>query len=469
MRKSADEQTNEVGGFKVVSSILNNTEGEDAFTSNVLTSGFAPLLPGSKAAIAAKLNPAGATLLWESLSGPTSDVSVSINGYYEAKVKGYNAIISAEAEAIYKHYSNINNNKKIFTKRQLLKISDEMIQNQTIKVEVFDRSEGLGVKTEDMQDIVSLVTDKLIALMFDAEIGWAKQPEKEKAVEQGQLKSRQKRGWFDFTFNQYVRKERTDIKSNKFYLNLSKSTTIKVPTYTSGNIGGIYDAMKNDERYFKVVNLADPDFQKREVYFQIDGGFAEAFNDIMNSVSVSFRKKYGENKEDATRDLLFTHKDLSEGKDFKKVIYPRLGIKGSEWLDYEYKLSWNLKGEPKPISVPKAIGEWKSDNQQIVTLVPPFKKKIIGVDTDHTAFKEFGYKSATIRFFTVLNKKPNVQRTFVIREADAENTTKVILYHDEGEPLAYVVTWYGRNGSHRENVKELKEDYLFLSPDTTQD
>lgn len=480
MKQVVNETTNEVGQFTVVSSILTNIEGEDPFTSNVITSGFSPLLPNSKAAIAAKLNPAGATLLWESLSGPTSDVSVSIHGYYEAKVKGYNAIITAQAETIYEHYSRVINFQEGYTKQQLRKISDEMVQNQVINVDVFDRSEGLGIDTKDMQSIVDIITDKLVELMFDTKAGWAKQPQGEVAVEAGQLKGRQERGWFSkvfggaqntkyFSDNQYVVKKRKDIKTNKFYLNLSKSTTIKVPTYTSGNIAGLYDTMKDDNRYFRVVNLDDADFEKRDVYFQIDGGFSDAFNEILNSVSISFRKVYGEGADDTTSALSFTNDDLSKGKDVKKVIYTRLGIKGSEWLNYEYKLSWNLKGEQKPISIPRAIDKWKSGNLSLVALVPPFKKKLIEIDADRSTFKNASIKSATIRFFTVLNGKPSAQRTLILRDTDAENTSKTFVYYDENEPVAYQINWYGKLGKYTGKITELEEDYLFLNIPSSED
>lgn len=480
MKQIEDETKSEVGRFNVVSSILTNTAGEDAFTSNMITSGYSPLLPNSKAAIAAKLNPAGATLLWESLSGSTSDVSVAIHGYYEAKVKGYNAIISAEAETVYEHYSKVINNQKAYTKQELRDISDEMVQNQVINVEVFDRSEGLGIDTKDMQSIVDVITDKLVDVMFDTKTGWAKQPDGEIAVNAGQIKGRQKRGWFSKTFggarndkyvsdNQYVVKNRKDVKINKFYLNLSKSTTIKVPTFTSGNIAGFYDSLKDDNRYFRVVNLIDSDYQKREVHFQIDGGFSDAFNDILNSVSVSFRKIYGEGKNDTTSDLLFTKDDLNKGKDFKTLIYPRLGVEGSEWLDYEYKMSWNLKGESIPIIVPKEDNHWKSVNLSLIALVPPFKKRVIDIDADRSAFSDADIKSATVQFFAVLNGKPSSQRTIILRESDAENTMQTNLYYDDGEPLAYQITWYGNNGRFKEKIKELKEDYLFLITPSAED
>jgi len=74
------------------------------------------------------------------------------------------------------------------------------VQDQSLKVEVFDRSEALSIKAEDLEAILDLVTNKLIELMFDAETGWARIPPTETAVEQGQIKDRQERGWFSKVF-----------------------------------------------------------------------------------------------------------------------------------------------------------------------------------------------------------------------------------------------------------------------------
>lgn len=481
MQQYTKDGENGIGKFDVVSSILTDTEGEQAFTRNVLTSGFAPLLPNSRAAIAAKLNPNGATLLWESLAGGgTSDVSVSVHGYYEAVVKGYNAVITAEASSIYEHYSKIRSFQEGFTKEQMRKITNEMVQDQVLNIEVFDRSEGLGIDNKSMEGILDIVSERIIELMFDTQTGWAQKPVEEVAVESGQIKGRQERGWFSSVFggkdnteyysdNQYVMKKREDIRMNKFYLNLSKTTTIKVPIHTSGNIGGIYNQMLNDDRYFRIINLADSDFEKRSVHFQIDGEFKDAFNDLLNSVSVSFRKVYDENTDDATGNLIFTSKDVSEGKDFKALIYPRLGISSSDWLDYEYKISWNLKGEEKPILIPRALDLWKAGNASLTTLTPPFKKRTIEIDADKPSFKDSEIRSASIRFFTVLNGEAIPHKTIIIRDTDTENTSKVNLFFDEGEPVAYQTTWYSKKGKYAEKIKELDQDYLFLITPSTED
>ncbi|NKB25298.1 MAG: hypothetical protein GKR87_13160 [Kiritimatiellae bacterium] len=104
-----------VGSFEMISAVLSD-EREGGFTRSVVSSGKAPLLPGSKAAVAALLNQEGATLLWDSFKGPASDVSISVHAYYEAKVKAYNAKVTADSSTIYTHFSEITNSQDRYTK-----------------------------------------------------------------------------------------------------------------------------------------------------------------------------------------------------------------------------------------------------------------------------------------------------------------------------------------------------------------
>lgn len=470
-----------VGSFQIVSSVLSNTAGANPFTQSIITSGHAPFQPGSKAAIAACLSQEGATLLWESLTGKTSDVSVTLHGNYEAYVKAYSAIVTAEMNTIYEHYSKVTNFQEGFTRDQLRKITDELNQNQILKIESFDRSASLGVKADELKAILSLVTDKLIELMFDSQSGWAKIPDRETAVEADQIKGRQERGYFWQVFghaddvpyysdNQFVLKKRNDIRSNKFYLNLSQATTIKVPLFTSGNLGGLYHSMDADpgsqKEYFKLVNLDDPDFQKREIAFVLDGQFAESFNDIFNFVTVSFRKRYPEDHEDVTSDLLFTRKsiDNNSGASPLSASYPRLGIASSDdWLKYEYRVSWNLKGTNYSIKDPASESQWRQASTSGVNLIPPLSRKKVAVEVDPSAFADSTSRSTvTVKFFVVLGGKPVLQRTLILRAKDPGNLHEVTLFHDPDEPVAYQVTRFTPLGEKRAPLTELKDDFLMI-------
>lgn len=463
-----------VASFQVISSVLANAGGKNSLASSLVTSGHAPFLPGSKAALAAKLSQEGATLLWETFQGGTSDISIGLSGVYEAYVKAYNAVVTAEVSTVYTHLSQIMNDQEGYTREQIRDITDKLVQNQMLKIEVFDRSKGLSVNAGDMDGLLTIVTNKLIELMFDAKTGWAQKPPQETAVEQGQIPVRQERGFFANVFgghdnaayvtdHQFVIKSRKDIRVNTFYLNLSKATTIKVPVYTAGNLSGLYRALQDRDKYFRIVNLDDPDFQKRAVTFQVDGTFAESFNDVLNFATVSFRKVYGDDRYDVTSDLVFKRDDLAKGVDFQNIEYPRLGQQNASWLDYEYRISWSIKGDNKTIVFPPG-DQWLKSKEPSVSLTPPFAKRVVEIDADRQFFKEGDYRSATIRFFVILSGKAQPQKTVVLRAEDAVSTLKTALYHDKNEPVAYQVTWYSAAGKKEMPAEELKDDYLFLIP-----
>ena len=467
--KDGEEGT---GSFEVVSAVLAD-KGEGGFTRSVVTSGRAPLMPGSKAVVAALLRQEGATLLWNSLTSPTSDVSVAIHGYYEAAVEGYNAKVTADVSTIYTHFSSTQNVQQDYTKTQIRSAVDNLQRTGDLKIEVLDRSAGLGIKADDMAGVLQLVTDKLVELMFDSKTGWAVDPEREKAVEANQIQGRQERGWFSSTFggsedtkyytdNQFVLKNRKDIRQNTFVLNLSKKSTIKVPLDTAGNLGGLYHAMGNDDRYFRVVNLSDPDFEFRPVYFQVDGDYLDSFADAINFVTVNFRKNYA-GKPAFTKAVTFNRADVEAGKTTQNVAFPRLGMTGDDWTGYEYQTRWSLRGGPT-ISVPANANQWTKGNDAALSLTPPFEKRVVEIEADRSLFADKGIATAVVEFATSLAGKPRLMKKTTLRAADTTPVTKVALYHDKDSPIAYKVTWYSKNGSKEGKLEVLDTDYLFLTP-----
>lgn len=472
LMQAEDKGEDAVGSFQVVSGVLSAT-GEGGFTRSVITSGKAPVTPGSKAVVAALLTAEGATLLWSSLTGPTSDVSVAIHAYYEAAVQAYNARVTADVSTVYEHLSKLSNYQKNYTRRQLRDIMDNLQRDGTLKVEVFDRSAGLGIKTEDMTGILDVVTAKLTDLMFDHETGWAKDPEREAAVEANQIPGRQQRSWFSRTFgktedtkyysdDQYVLKKRQDIRRNTFSLMLDKSTTIKVPVDTAGNLSGLYAQMGTDPRFFRVVNLADTAFEFRTVHFQVDGAFVDAFRDTINFVSVNFRKKYPA-QPDFTASLTFTHSDITAGRTMQEISFPRLGVQSADWLQYEYQVRWSLRNNAT-LSVPRKEDQWISSGDPAVSLTPPIVKRVVEIDADRKLLRDNGVASSVVDFATILLGRPQMQRRAILRATDADAVTTLALYGDPDEPVAYRVTWYSPRATDAGKLQILDSDYLYLSP-----
>jgi hypothetical protein len=472
LRQALNDGEEGVGSFQLVSATLTDaTKG--GFARSVVSSGRAPLMPGSKAVVAALLNEQGATLLWDSLSGPTSDVSIAIHAYYEAAVKAYNAKVTAKVDSVYTHFSRLSSFQEGFTRRQVRTLVDELQRNGDLKVDVLDRSAGLGIKSDDMTGILQVVTDKLVELMFDYKGGWSATPEREVAIEANQIPGRQKRGILSsifggaqntkyFSDDQYVLKRRSDIASNSFTLTLGKTTTVKVPVDTAGNLGGLYAELKSDPRYFRIVDMRDPAFEFRPVHFQVDGDYVDSFQDSVNFVSVNFRKSY-QARPAFTKALTFTHADIKAGKTVQDVSFPRLGAEAADWIDYEYQVRWSLR-DGGTVSVPPSDGAWVKARDAAIALTPPFEKRVVIVDADRSLFGPNGIVTAVVEIGTLLGGKPRLQRKAVLRAADADATTSLAVYRDRGADTIVRVTWHGKSGKVEGRAEVLGSGYLYLTP-----
>jgi hypothetical protein len=471
LMQALDNGQDGVGSFQLVSAVLAD-KAKGGFATTVVTSGKAPLMPGSKAVVAALLTDQGATLLWDSLNGPTSDVSVAIHAYYEAAVKAYNAKVTASMETVYSHFSRVFNQQHEFTRRQLRNVVDDLQRNGDLKIEVLDRSAGLGIKTDDMAGILQVVTDRLVELMFDHKSGWSADPQREAAVEANQIKGRQERGFFSsifggaqdtkyFTDDQYVLKRRTDITRNSFTLTLGRSTTIKVPVDTAGNLGGLYVALKADPRYFRIVDLNDPAFELRPVHFQVDGDYVDSFQDSLNFVSVNVRKAYPD-RPAFSKALTFTYADIKAGKTIQDIAFPRLGAQGTDWTKFEYQVRWSVR-DGATISVPPA-DTWTVGHDAAIALTPPFEKRVVAIDADRTQFTAKGIATAVIQIGTLLGGKPRLQQKAILRAGDADSTNSVSVYRDRGSDTIVRVTWHGKNGTTETRTEILESAYLYLAP-----
>lgn len=457
-----------LGSFQVISSILTDTLSNDGFTQNLITSGRAPFTPGSKAVLAATLNQEGTTLLWETFKGAASDVSIAVSGYYEAAVEAYNVVVTAEMEMVYDHFSDLSKTETLFTHDEVSKVIDSLYSNGTIKIEAMDRTKTLGVKS-DLKNVLQIVTDKVINLMFDTETGWSAKPEIETPAA---AKDKTAQGVLSgFAFGpasmfipdvQHIVKERKDIKVQKFRLDLSESTTIKVPFYTAGNLGGLYEDFHENPKYFRIVDMEDSDFEKREVIFQLDGEFVESFDDLVNFVTINFRKKYGSEREDFTSQLYFNADDIKAGKFYKSVIFPRLGAKSDDWQEYEYQVSWSVRGESKFVG---SNNEWLQARNPAIVVSPPFKKLTVDVDFDKQSLIDNNMVTVVVDFAADFLGETRVVNSMTLRNSNVENNNVAAVFYDFGGEIAYRTVWYLKNG---EKIKiapqRLERGYIYLAP-----
>jgi hypothetical protein len=358
----------------------------------------------------------------------------------------------------------------LFSRKYIADVTDDLVRSGGIQVTVLDRSQALDIDAGDMDGLLSLIVDKLVEVMFDSTTGWAKEPPREQAVAYESIQGKTTEGWLAKAFggrnrqyaadDLYVRKDRDDIRTNRFSIILSRSTTIKVPVDASGNLGGLYQSLGADPRYFRVVSLDDPAFQFRDVHFQIDGDFVDSFSDLVNFASVTVRKSYAHNPE-MKRDLLFSLDELKEGRTIQAISFPRLGESDEHWHDYEYRTEWSLRGGPTLVQ-PKD-GGWMRGTSAAVSLRPPLEKQVLQLDVDRASFEAHGVRSAVIRFATVVGGETRKQREAHVRADDLDTTSTVVIYHDPGQAVAYQVDWYFDAGKVSDGLALLESDYLRLT------
>jgi hypothetical protein len=471
LMEAAKDGEEDAGTFKVVSAILTDKE-KGGFAQTVVTSGRAPLVPGSRAVVAAVLNQQGATLLWNSLTGSTSDVSVAIRASYEAAVQSYNARVTAEVSTVYKHFSQLSNHQSGYTRNQVRNVVDDLQRTGVLKVEVMDRTAGLGLKASELEGILGIVTSKLTETMFDHTTGWSADPPRETAVEAGQIPGRQKRGFFWSVFggesdspyysdDQYVLKNRQDIRHNTFSLVLTKNSTIRVPVDTAGNLGGMYDELGTDPRYFRIVNMADPAFETRRIYFQLDSSYLDSFLDTVNFVSVNLRKTYP-GQPAFTSSVRFTEADIKAGKTFQEIAFPRLGQTDPDWVQYEMQVRWSLR-DGTTLSLPARDGEWTRQSDSAVALAPPLERRVIEIDADRQLFTANGQSTAVVDIASMLGGKPRLQHRATLRATDTESLSRLVVYHDRDTPVAARVSWYSGSGTKEGKLAVLDGNYVLLA------
>ncbi|WP_316013352.1 hypothetical protein [Roseobacter sp. HKCCA0434] len=465
-----------LGSFRVISATLD--AGADEVNGRVLTSGPAPLRPGARAAIAARLTPEEAVLLMDSLTGTTSDLSVAVRGYYEARVQGYNAVVEAQMDTIYAHNSVVDSFQEGYTRRQVRDITDELIQDGAISVEVFDRSEGLGIDAGDFEKIVDLVTDRLIETMFDATTGWSRTPEAEVAVTEGQIADRLERGWLAkvflddndrpyYTDDQYVMKDREDIRSNTFRLDLSRSTTLRLPFDSTGNFGGFYDTLSDEDRarHFRVVVPSEVASREvRDVVFQVDGAIAEGFEGSFNSVAVNIRLPEGTPGAGRTEVLHFTPESLESENGLEVLELFRQGVEGTDWTRFEYQTVWSLRGGDTPIRVPEREDDWLSSTDALIPLNPPLDRVEVTLDVDTFGWEEAGIVAAEVQIATTLQGDVQFVEDRLVRATAPGIPEPAVFWRDPGEDIAWRAIWYTRQGRVTSDFELLDGRYLFVLP-----
>lgn len=431
----------ELARFQIVSSILNS---EADWAPQIVSSGKAPITPDDKVAVAAQLSRQGASLLWNSLQLPTSDLSITVTAYYKASGPSFSAQVQAQKAVLHQALSKAQTERKYgFWKEEIFKLVDSLQQKEVFTIEINDHQPGTQ-NSKAGQELIAWIGRKLLADWFTPSPTF--DHEKQETPRQG-----------------FLLKALQDIQDQHFFLALKTSSIQYVPIIRSGNFRLPALAQQLQSPYLSLV-----DFQQEELFgastisFQVDAPYMEAFQQVINTATVQIRAKEP-NTTFWKYQIRFDAQNIQTNGPIQSIQLPSGGAKLNP-NGFEYKVLWNLQGMDSLISHPGSQHQWLPLQERFILLKPPFDQTLITLDIDRESFAQSNFKSFQIRFATVLHGHPQIVKKLIVRRHEEEVQKEIVLYHDPKQPIYYQLNWYGTEGQHTEEMQPLSHAYLLVHP-----
>lgn len=441
--------------YTVISSIVNE---DNVRTNRYLTSGEAPVLEGSKIALAFEMDPIKSKLLMESLKMTTSDISVA----FELTFEGISDHFEASMEV---DWNEVKNSQSFGGKANVYVVSAEveagfekLRKNNNIRLDI----RGSNTK---MEALIQVVYDKLLTLMFEPVI--KDDVPKEDNSNSEDFITDAVTGLFEtdgalgsgniLGFGLSAHYKQKDIN---FQGTGTMDFTGRFPSernhFLTFNLGNLYQEYGQDSLIFRDVPMWDPAFQQRAVYVGIDGSLEREFEDMIEGVTVWIKKQHA--NDDITLKDVFVNKDkFSESEGRIPIIYLNHGDTDlDQWMNYEYKTIWNFTGGAKFTTA------YKPDASSMINLYTPFKRKAIELEGDLDELTQADIKVTKVKIeydFFGETQSHDVK----IRQGDAldEKSFEITLPNDQDE-INYTITWFKKDGSRMEKQGTDQYGLIFI-------
>lgn len=432
--------------FKIISAILLDKK----MTSSFITSGYAPPMPGNKAAVAARLDKHGAQLLDATFkkSRSISDVTIVFDYEYTVLVKAAKGKLTYKLDITHTQGDGIAYDllKKELDKQPDLydqaladyeknkkKMTDECgvgdgMANIMIAMQAIDNAAGNTSGSGDTGSPWEYgISENMMRKVYDHFISTENiKLEWEENIDDERIKTIRD-AFFNYFLSAFTEPSlpeptslqdlQTDLKMGDEAIKNSAQGGYKFKSCTQSemtrslnktvrldniilpvkkryqmvsNLASTYDQVKNNKNCVISVNLNDKFFQHRDINFILDVEAMELFEKELNYVTVNVRKKRstGNSFEEA---LTISPTAMATKGRLAALTYARGEDKNSDV--YEYKSQWSLRGGKVYPESP----QWEKGDWQAVTLAPPIKPRTIEFEADLEELKAQGITRATLQ------------------------------------------------------------------------
>lgn len=430
--------------FKIISAVLS----DKGFTPSFVTSGKAPPLPGSKAAVAARLDKNGAQLLAATFekSRSITDISLALNYSYTVLIK------AAKGKLTY-NWELLQNSGEGLAYDYIKKELDGNPQQMQNAIDAFEKNKdklnqecGVSSAMGDLM-VAAQATDNAIGNTsgsgssggtWEYHVGESLMRKIYDYLEENEVIKLEwtetiaddrleviRNAFFEYFLNAFTDQEYPEpISSDRLAIDapensikadaegaysfkgcsqLSSQKTrnktiildnIFLPVKRShqmvANLASTYDMVKSNPKCVTSVNLNDPFFQHRDINFIVDLEAKEMFEKEVNYVTVNVRKKRSSGND--FNDAVTINKDFLEKNGALATLTYARGEDNNSDL-YEYKAQWSLKGGNIYPSTPN----WKKGDWEGITLSSPVKSRRIEFEASLDELKESDITRATLQ------------------------------------------------------------------------
>lgn len=360
--------------FRIISASMSDPE-----SARLITSGSAPTLPGSKAAVAGKLNPVTAQLLAATFEKNRSitDISLELNFMYNVMMPAVNGKITVDWSKVQEqiktdsiNYSRDTRDTKSgsddkYSYDQLSQFYSRCIERKAVVIDI----DKTVVGDELADKIVEQFMNLMIESMTDKDMAAAPTQPSDKEKEQDPNVRHGK----SYVYNRTVAEKRYERKIEVY--NLNYRLTVPKNISLTSNLGAWYDGVRDNPKCVASVNLNDPFFQHRDINLILDIEAEEMFGAEVNYVTVNVRKERSSGN--PFEDHVTIDREYLRNKGVKATLTYARGEDTNPDV-YEYKAQWSLRGgKVYPDNAPWVVGEWEG-----VTLSPPIKPVTVELEAD---------------------------------------------------------------------------------------
>jgi hypothetical protein len=432
------------GGFKITSAVMEDRK----LTPAVVTSGKAPLIPGGKAAVAARLDKHGAQLMAATLEPDSAvgDVSLTLNFSYRLMVPGARGTISINWSKIQEHqetivanYSRTKSGREsnvscfIFcfgSDKQEYSYSYNEMRNQ------FDFLQEQKYVTVDFvqgdvpDEQVAKIRDAFFQYFLNAMTEVDKSAAEDTAPPDDDDKKKEKTP--DIKHGNRYSYRKTDVersvKRGTTHMTISYDASISYDTTITGNIKDWYARVKDNPKCVSEVRLSDPFFQHRDVTMVLDLDAKEMFDKAINYVTVNVRKLRPGDPDGDFKESVLIDKKYIETEGIRAALeYSRSGTERDTSDIYEYQAQWSIKGgNVYPENPPWQKGSWEG-----ITLAPPVVPRLIEVEADLAQLQASDISRVTVqvRYYQFGREE---EENIHISPAQGESLVSKTVFNDRG-------------------------------------